>query len=129
MTEPLETVSRCADRSRTLSICRSWSAGPGEGIWRLTMAIFDDMLKGGIGTGLAVGIGAVVLPPVMGRVLRPVVMTAVKNGLSVSRDTDAALVAATGAPVADARADPDPGNPCTTCGRGRWTRSSPTCQS
>src|SRR3546814_8770903 len=93
------------------------------------MAIFDDMLKGGIGTGLAVGIGAVVLAPVMGRVLRPVVKTAVKTGLSVYRETAAGLGEATGDLVAEARAELDQENLGSESGRSGARRRSQAGQS
>jgi hypothetical protein len=46
------------------------------------MALIEDALKGGnIVTGLAIGIGAVVLAPLAVPVLRPLAKTALKAGL------------------------------------------------
>jgi hypothetical protein len=46
------------------------------------MALFEDMFKGGnIVTGLAVGVGAVVLAPAVVPVLRPLAKSLIKAGL------------------------------------------------
>lgn len=51
------------------------------------MAAFEDLFKGNIGTGLAVGIGALVLGPVLvpalTSVLRPAAKAAIKGGIYV----------------------------------------------
>lgn len=51
---------------------------------RCDMALFDDILKGNIVTGLAIGIGAAVLAPVMLPVLagvaKPLAKAAIKGG-------------------------------------------------
>jgi hypothetical protein len=46
------------------------------------MALFDDVLSGGNWvTGLAIGIGAVVVLPLVAPVLRPLAKTAIKGGI------------------------------------------------
>lgn len=52
---------------------------------RCNMALFDDILKGNVVTGLAIGIGAAVLAPVMLPILagvaKPLAKAAIKGGL------------------------------------------------
>lgn len=43
------------------------------------MAMLDDLLKGNALTGLAVGLGVVLLAPVAGQVLRPAAKAAIKG--------------------------------------------------
>jgi gas vesicle protein len=45
------------------------------------MALFDDFFKGNLLTSLAVGVGAVLLAPVAGQVLRPVAKAAIKGAI------------------------------------------------
>jgi hypothetical protein len=46
------------------------------------MALFDDVLSGGNWvTGLAIGIGAVVILPLAAPILRPLAKTAIKGGM------------------------------------------------
>ena len=46
------------------------------------MPIFDDVLAGGNWvTGLAIGVGAVVVLPLVAPILRPVAKTAIKGGI------------------------------------------------
>lgn len=49
------------------------------------MGLFDDVFKGNIGTGLAIGIGAAVLGPIVLPVLsgaaKPLVKAAIKSGI------------------------------------------------
>jgi len=46
------------------------------------MALFEDVLKGGnVVTGLAIGVGAVVLAPMLMPLLRPVAKSVLKAGL------------------------------------------------
>ena len=46
------------------------------------MALFDDVLGGGNWvTGLAIGVGAVVVLPLVAPILRPVAKTAIKGGI------------------------------------------------
>ena len=55
------------------------------------MALIEDMFKGNLATGLAVGIGAVVLGPTViqavGSVLRPAAKAVIKGGLVFYRET------------------------------------------
>jgi hypothetical protein len=45
------------------------------------MALFDDILSGSWVTGLAIGVGAVVILAVGGPILRPLAKTAIKGGI------------------------------------------------
>ena len=49
------------------------------------MALFDDVLKGSLITGLAIGIGAVVLAPVVipaaAQIVKPLAKAAIKGGI------------------------------------------------
>jgi len=46
------------------------------------MALFDDILSGGNWvTGLAIGVGAVIILPLAAPVLRPLAKTAIKGGI------------------------------------------------
>jgi hypothetical protein len=46
------------------------------------MALFDDILSGGNWvTGLAIGIGAVIILPLAAPILRPLAKTAIKGGI------------------------------------------------
>lgn len=76
------------------------------------MALLEDMVKGNVGTGLAVGIGAAVLAPVvlpaLGGLLRPVAKGVIKAGLIVydkGREATASLSEMTGDLAAEARAE------------------------
>ncbi|MGK9164903.1 DUF5132 domain-containing protein [Inquilinus limosus] len=75
------------------------------------MALFEDVLKGGAGTGLLVGIGAVLLAPTVlptvGRVLRPVAKTVIKTGMVAYNETMSGISEVTGDIVAEARAELD----------------------
>jgi hypothetical protein len=55
------------------------------------MALIEDMFKGNLATGLAVGIGALLLGPTViqavGRVLRPAAKAVIKGGLVFYRET------------------------------------------
>jgi hypothetical protein len=55
------------------------------------MALIEDMFKGNLATGLAVGIGAVLLGPTVmqtaGRILRPAAKAVIKGGLVFYRET------------------------------------------
>jgi hypothetical protein len=72
------------------------------------MSLFEDMFKGNVGTGLAVA-GVVLLGPTLmpavGRILRPIVKTAVKGGMVVYRETLAGVGEVTGDLVAEARSE------------------------
>lgn len=75
------------------------------------MAVWDDMFKGAGLPGLAVGIGAAVLVPVVapavGRMLRPVAKTVIRTGITVWREATGQIAAATGPLVAEARSEMD----------------------
>jgi hypothetical protein len=45
------------------------------------MALFDDILSGNWVTGLAIGVGAVVVLPLAAPILRPLAKTAIKGGI------------------------------------------------
>ncbi len=76
------------------------------------MAVFEDLFKGNIGTGLAVGVGALVLGPIVAPVivatLRPLAKGAIKAGLYVydrAGEGLAQINEMTGDIVAEARAE------------------------
>ena len=62
-----------------------------HGTRRSTMALLEDMFKGNLATGLAIGLGTMVLAPTVmpaiGRVLRPAAKAAIKGGMIVYRET------------------------------------------
>ena len=45
------------------------------------MALIDDLLKGNPLTGVAIGIGAYLLAPTIGQLLRPAAKAAIKGGI------------------------------------------------
>jgi hypothetical protein len=52
------------------------------------MALFDDILSGGNWvTGLAIGVGAVIVLPLAAPILRPLAKTAIKGGILAYRGT------------------------------------------
>ncbi len=55
------------------------------------MALLEDMMKGSTATGVAVGLGALLLAPTLlpaiGRVLRPAAKAVIKGGIVVYRET------------------------------------------
>jgi hypothetical protein len=77
------------------------------------MAFFEDMFKGGnVVTGLAVGVGAAVLTPLLApavtSVLRPAAKAVIKGGIVVydrARESMAKVSEATSDMVAEARSD------------------------
>ena len=73
------------------------------------MALFEDMFKGGnIVTGLAIGLGAALLAPVVIPVLRPFAKSVIKAGLVAydqGRVALAELNETTGDILAEARAE------------------------
>lgn len=78
------------------------------------MAFFEEMFKGNIGSGLAVGLGVAVagplLVPVISEVMRPLAKTVIKAGLlavDAGLEGLARLNEATGDMVAEARAELD----------------------
>jgi hypothetical protein len=73
------------------------------------MALIEDLFKGNAVTGIAVGVGALLLAPTVipavGRVLRPAVKAAVKGGMVFYRETIAEIGEAAGDLFAEARAE------------------------
>jgi hypothetical protein len=73
------------------------------------MALIEDLFKGSTATGIAVGVGALLLAPTVlpavGRVLRPAVKAAIKGGLVVYRETIADIGEVASDLVAEARAE------------------------
>jgi hypothetical protein len=94
------------------------------------MALLEDVLKGGTGTGLALA-GAVILAPAVvpavARMLRPVAKAAIKGGLVLYRETLAGVGDVAGDLVAEARAELDEGTAdATATGARRSPRSATT---
>jgi Protein of unknown function (DUF5132) len=56
-----------------------------------SMALIEDVFKGNLATGLAVGVGAVILGPTviqtMGRMLRPAAKAVIRGGMIFYRET------------------------------------------
>lgn len=78
------------------------------------MAIIEDMFKGNVGTGLAVGVGVAVigplLTPVLGAVLRPVTKAVIKAGMvayDAGREGVARVNEMSGDVVAEVRSELD----------------------
>lgn len=73
------------------------------------MAVFEDMFKGGGMPGLAIGIGAAMLAPVLlpavGKAMRPLAKAVIKTGISAYRETTAQISAATSSIVEEARGE------------------------
>ena len=73
------------------------------------MALFEEVLEGGIGTPLAIGIGALILGPTLfpaiGRIVRPLAKAAIKTGITLYEETVATVSEATGDIVAEARSE------------------------
>jgi hypothetical protein len=73
------------------------------------MALIEDMFKGNAITGLAIGLGAVLLAPAvlpaLGRVLRPAAKAAIKGGIVLYRETFAEIGEFASDLVAEARAE------------------------
>jgi len=55
------------------------------------MALFENMFKGGAGSGLVIGLGMALLAPVVlpavARVARPIAKTVIKTGITLYRET------------------------------------------
>lgn len=73
------------------------------------MAILEDLFKGGTVTGLAVGVGALLLAPTVlpavGRIVRPAVKAAIKGGMVFYRETVAEIGEMAGDLFAEARTE------------------------
>jgi|SRR5579883_2570706 len=69
---------------------------------------FEGVMEGGAATGVAVGVGLLLVPgllPAVGRVLRPVAVGAIKTGMTVYEQASSALRETTEDLVAEARAE------------------------
>ena len=55
------------------------------------MALIEDMFKGNLAAGLAIGVGAIILGPTavrtLGSILRPAAKTLIKNGMVFYRES------------------------------------------
>ena len=75
------------------------------------MALIEDMFKGNIAAGLAVGVGAVIMGPTVirtiGRVVRPAAKTLLKSGMVFYRETLSEIGEMVTDLVAEARAELD----------------------
>ena len=73
------------------------------------MALVEDLFRGSTVTGLAVGLGAVLLAPTvvpaLGRVVRPALKAAIKGGMVFYRETVAEIGEVAGDLFAEARAE------------------------
>jgi len=70
------------------------------------MSLFEDMFKGGnLGTGLVVGLGAMVLVPVVTRMVRPAAKAMLKGGITMYRQSG--IAEAADDLIAEARAEID----------------------
>lgn len=73
------------------------------------MALVEDLLKGSTVTGLAVGLGAILLAPTVmpaiGRAVRPALKAAIKGGMVFYRETVAEIGEVAGDLFAEARAE------------------------
>ena len=73
------------------------------------MALFEDMFKGGGVTGIALGVGAVLLAPVIlpavGQIVRPLAKGVIKTGISAYREVSAQVGKATGPIIDEAQAE------------------------
>ena len=75
------------------------------------MALIDDMFKGNLAAGLAIGVGAIIFGPTviqtMGSILRPAAKTLIKNGMVFCRETLSEIGEMATDLVAEARAELD----------------------
>jgi hypothetical protein len=82
------------------------------------MALIEDIFKGNLATGLAIGVGAVILAPTVlqtiGGVLRPAAKAAIKGGVVFYRETLSELGEMASDLVAEAKAELEQGTPGTT---------------
>jgi hypothetical protein len=72
------------------------------------MVLLEDLFQGTLMTGLAIGLGALLLAPVVGQVLRPAAKAVIKGGM-VAYQGLAELGEVAGDLVAEARAELEPG--------------------
>jgi hypothetical protein len=77
------------------------------------MALIEDMFKGNLTTGLAIGVGAVLLGPMLietfGSYLRPAAKTVIKGGMVFYRETLSEIGEMASDLVAEAMAELDEG--------------------
>jgi len=75
------------------------------------MALIEDMFKGNLAVGLAIGVGAIIFGPTviqtMGSILRPVTKPLIKNGMVFYRETLNEIGEMAADLVAEARAELD----------------------
>ena len=75
------------------------------------MALIEDMFKGNLAVGLAIGVGAIIFGPTviqtMGSILRPVTKPLIKNGMVFYRETLSEIGEMATDLVAEARAELD----------------------
>ena len=75
------------------------------------MALIEDVFKGNLAAGLAIGVGAIIFGPTviqtMGSILRPAAKTLIKNGMIFYRETLSELGEMAADFVAEARAELD----------------------
>ena len=94
------------------------------------MAFIEDLFKGNAVTGVAIGVGALLLAPgvvpAVGRVLRPAAKAMIKGGLVLYRETVSEIGEVASDLFAEARAELEEGNshaPVTTAPSGRGARA------
>jgi hypothetical protein len=95
------------------------------------MAFFEDLFKVNAVTGVAVGVGALLLAPglvpAVGRVLRPAAKAVIKGGLVLYRETVSEIGEVASDLFAEARAELEQGNShtvtTTASERGRGART------
>jgi hypothetical protein len=77
------------------------------------MALIEDMFKGNLATGLAIGVGALLFGPTviqtMGSVLRPAAKAVIKGGMVFYRETLSEIGEMASDLVAEARAELEEG--------------------
>jgi hypothetical protein len=92
------------------------------------LALLDDLAKGGAPTGLAVGIGAALLTPMLvpavSSVLRPATKAVMRTGISLYRQTMEPLAAAVGNLVTEAQLELAAGRTAEPEGKGSEEPSS-----
>ena len=78
------------------------------------MALIDDMFKGNLAAGLAIGVGAALFGPVLvqtiGEVLRPTAKAVIKGGMVFYRETLGEIGEMTSDLVAEATAELEQGS-------------------
>lgn len=78
------------------------------------MALLEDLFKGNMVTGLAVGVGAILvapaLMPAVNQVLRPAAKAVIKGGMMLYRETVSEIGEVASDLIAEARAELEEGN-------------------